>query len=226
MENSYTAAEISRLRSEGGDVVDLTNATLDGRRFAVCESAAFEGIRQAPKAAFEKALDRLCAMGAVVERIEIPQVEPALALSGVLFAAEAYGTWKDEIEANPAAMFEETLLRFRSGANVSDPDYIAAWQQLDQLRLKYYASTAEYDAVLLPSSPILPPNMDRLAQDHDYYVTENLLAMRNTRIGNLMGKCGLTLPTGVPSCRVMILCPPMQEHHLLRLGAAAENALT
>jgi aspartyl-tRNA(Asn)/glutamyl-tRNA(Gln) amidotransferase subunit A len=28
---------------------------------------------------------------------------------------------------------------------------------------------------------------------------ENLLCLRNTRIGNLMGLCGLSLPTGVPS---------------------------
>jgi aspartyl-tRNA(Asn)/glutamyl-tRNA(Gln) amidotransferase subunit A len=77
----------------------------------------------------------------------------------------------------------------------------------------------------MPSSPILPPNMERLARDHDYYVAENLLALRNTRIGNLMGACALTLPTGVPSCGLMMVCPPMQEHHLLRLGAAVENAL-
>jgi aspartyl-tRNA(Asn)/glutamyl-tRNA(Gln) amidotransferase subunit A len=77
----------------------------------------------------------------------------------------------------------------------------------------------------MSSSPILPPNMERLGRDHDYYVAENLLALRNTRIGNLMGACALTLPTGVPSCGLMMVCPPLQEHHLLRLGAAVENAL-
>jgi aspartyl-tRNA(Asn)/glutamyl-tRNA(Gln) amidotransferase subunit A len=122
-------------------------------------------------------------------------------------------------------MFKEILLRFRSGANVSGPDYVAGWRELDQLRIEYYAATAGYDAVLMPSSPILPPNVARLDQDHDYYVAENLLALRNTRIGNLMGACSLTLPTGVPSCGLMLVCPPMQEHHLLRVGAAAENAM-
>jgi aspartyl-tRNA(Asn)/glutamyl-tRNA(Gln) amidotransferase subunit A len=77
----------------------------------------------------------------------------------------------------------------------------------------------------MPSSPILPPNINRLSQDHDYYVNENLLALRNTRIGNLLGACALTLPTGTPSCGLMIVCPPMQERRLLRLGAAVENAL-
>jgi aspartyl-tRNA(Asn)/glutamyl-tRNA(Gln) amidotransferase subunit A len=210
---------------EGSKPADLTNSTLDGRRFAICDTVALDALRPEPHAAFDMAIDRLRAMGAKVERIEIPQVQEALALSGVLFAAEAYGTWKDIIEANPDLMYEEILMRFRGGADVSAPDYVAAWQKLDRLRGDYYTATREFDAVLMSSSPILPPNMERLGRDHDYYVAENLLALRNTRIGNLMGACALTLPTGVPSCGLMMVCPPLQEHHLLRLGAAVENAL-
>jgi aspartyl-tRNA(Asn)/glutamyl-tRNA(Gln) amidotransferase subunit A len=210
---------------EGDKPVNLTNANLEGCRFAVCKTAAFDDIRELPKKAFDNSIKRLQAMGAVVEYINIPTVTEALGLTGILFPTEAYGTWKHEIESNPEAMFEEILLRFRSGSNVLASDYVAAWQALDQLRAEYSEATAAYDAILMPSSPILPPNIDRLAQDHDYYVTENLLALRNTRIGNLMGACALTLPTGVPSCGFMILCPPMGEHRLLRLGAAVENAM-
>ena len=210
---------------EGDKPVNLTNANLEGCRFAVCKTAAFDDIRELPKKAFDNSIKRLQAMGAVVEYINIPTVTEALGLTSILFPTEAYGTWKHEIESNPEAMFEEILLRFRSGSDVLASDYVAAWQALDQLRAEYSEATAAYDAILMPSSPILPPNIDRLAQDHDYYVTENLLALRNTRIGNLMGACALTLPTGVPSCGFMILCPPMGEHRLLRLGAAVENAM-
>lgn len=210
---------------EGSNLVDLTNTTLEGKRFAICDTAVFDDIRAEPLAGFNSAIDSLKRMGAVVDRIKIPQVQAALALTGVLFAPEAYGTWKKQIEANPDVMFEEILLRFRSGANVSAADYVAGWQELDQLRAEYYKVTAGYDSILMPSSPILPPNMERLGQDHDYYVSENLLALRNTRIGNLMGACALTLPTVVPSSGLMLICPPMQEYFLLRLGAAVENAL-
>ena len=85
---------------------------------------------------------------------------------------------------------------------------------------------AGFDAVATPSAAILPPNHERLLDDAEYYVTENLLALRNTRIGNLMGSCGLSLPTGTPSCGVQLLGAPMGEERLLRLGAAAEDALT
>jgi aspartyl-tRNA(Asn)/glutamyl-tRNA(Gln) amidotransferase subunit A len=61
--------------------------------------------------------------------------------------------------------------------------------------------------------------------DDAYYVAENLLALRNTRIGNLMGLCALTLPTAQPSCGISFMAGPGQEERLLRIGAAAERAL-
>ena len=62
--------------------------------------------------------------------------------------------------------------------------------------------------------------------DHDYYVGENLMALRNTRVGNMLGLSALTLPTGVPACGLMLLGKPYGEEALLRLGAAVEPALT
>ncbi|MBL9047417.1 MAG: amidase, partial [Tabrizicola sp.] len=53
----------------------------------------------------------------------------------------------------------------------------------------------------------------------------NLLALRNTRIANLMGVCALTLPTSQPSCGISLIAPAGEERRLLRLGAAAERAL-
>ena len=146
-------------------------------------------------------------------------------MSGVLFTTEAYATWQDEIEAQPDLMFAEVRDRFRAGAQFSGTAFVRAWQRLKAIREEYHALVAGFDAVVLPTSPIMPPNIDRLMNDHDYYVEENLWALRNTRIGNLMGSCGLTVPTGLPSTGFMMLGAPMAEQRLLRLGAAAEAVL-
>lgn len=210
---------------EGSAPIDLRGASLKGRRFAVLQTIAMDGVRDAPAAAFAQAIERLKDAGAVVEDIEIPEVVDAMALTSVLFTTEAYGLWRDVIEANPGLMFSEILERFRIGAGHSGADYVAAWAALDHARLAYDQATAGYDAILAPTAPILPPNLERLTSDHDYYVTENLLALRNTRIGNLMGLTALTLPTGVPSCGLMLMAPPKTEAALLRVGAAVETAL-
>lgn len=210
---------------EGGRPTDLTGATLSGARLLVLETVALDDLRDRPAQGFEDAVSRMAAAGAHVTRGKIPEVAEAMGLAALLFTAEAYGIWRDAIEAAPQKMFPRILERFRSGANFTAADYVAGWRRLEDLRRAWATKTAGYDAVVLPTSPILPPNVERLMTDNDYYVTENLLALRNTRIGNLMGLCGLTLPTVQPSCGVSLLGAPMQEERLLRLGSAAERAL-
>ncbi|MEL7206190.1 MAG: amidase, partial [Pseudomonadota bacterium] len=128
-------------------------------------------------------------------------------------------------EASPEKMFPAILERFRSGKDFTAADYIAAWTKLEALQARWHARVAEFDAVLAPTAPILPPDRERLLRDDEYYVTENLLALRNTRIGNLMGVCSVSLPTAVPSCGLMLLGAPFAEEKLLRVAKAAESAL-
>ncbi|MES0828049.1 amidase [Ruegeria sp. SCP11] len=210
---------------EGGSPADLRGASLKGRRFADLQNVAKDELRDAPRKAFDDALDRLREAGAEIVPLEVPELNEAMGLSGMLYTTEAYGLWRDVIEANPDAMYPEILERFRSGKNNSGPDYIAAWSKLKACRAAWDAATSGFDAVLAPTAPILPPNLERLMSDHDYYVTENLLALRNTRIGNLMGLAALTLPTGTPGCGLMMMGFPGSEEVLLRLGSAAEAAL-
>jgi aspartyl-tRNA(Asn)/glutamyl-tRNA(Gln) amidotransferase subunit A len=194
-------------------------------RLAVLETVALDDLRDAPAKGFSDACQRLAQAGARLERLAAPEVAEAMALAGSLFTAEAYAIWREVIEATPDRMFPRILDRFRSGAQVTAMDYVAGWRRLQALRQVWADRVAGFDAVLVPTSPILPPNADRLMTDENYYVTENLLALRNTRIGNMMGLCVLTLPTSQPSCGLSIMAPAFQEGRLLRLGAAAERAL-
>jgi aspartyl-tRNA(Asn)/glutamyl-tRNA(Gln) amidotransferase subunit A len=194
---------------QGEAPVSLEGADPSAVRLAVLETVALEDLRDRPR----------------LERLQAPEVAEAMGLAATLFTAEAYGIWREVIEAAPEKMFPRILERFRSGAQTPAADYVAGWRRLETLRQTWASRVAGFDAVLVPTSPILPPDANRLMTDHDYYVTENLLALRNTRIGNLMGLCVLTLPTSQPSCGISIMAPAFQEGRLLRLGAAAERAL-
>lgn len=208
-----------------GPQIDLQGASLRGKRIAVLDTLALDNLRPEPALAFEGALARLAAAGATLTRLQFPALTEAMTLAGILFTAEAWAIWGETIEAAPHKMFPRILDRFRSGANLEASAYISAWRRLHQIRAEWAEAVAGFDAVALPTSPILPPDVERLLNDSDYYVTENLLALRNTRIGNLMDSCGITLPTGVPSCGLLLMGKPRQEAHLLRLAFAAERAL-
>lgn len=210
---------------EGGKPADLRGATLNGTKLAVLKTVALEGLSKESEYGFNSAVGRLRAAGAEIHEIDLPIVDDAMELSGVLYGAEAYGTWGAVIEADPDKMFAPVRDRFRTGKGWSGAEFVAAWQRLEALRRDYLAATAEFDAVLVPTCPNMPPNQARLLEDHDYFTAENLMALRNTRIGNLMGLCALTLPTGQASVGVSLMAAPMAEERLLRLGIAAESAL-
>ena len=210
---------------EGGQAADLEGASVEGMSFAMLETVVMDDLREGPRAAYDDAVARLRAAGARIETVSAPEVAEAMPLSGILFTSEAYGTWGDVIEAAPDKMFPPILERFRSGKDFLAADYVAAWHKLDALREIWAARVAGYDAVLMPTAPNLPPDAARLMNDDDYYVTENLLALRNTRVGNLMGLCAVTLPTSVPSCGIMLCGQALGEEKLLRVAKAAETAL-
>ncbi|WP_224816865.1 amidase [Hasllibacter sp. MH4015] len=208
----------------GTKAPDLGEATLKNARLLVLDPYASD-VRDGPGAAFQSAVDRLARAGAQIETGDIPAVNEAMDTTLSLYTAEAYGIWGKVIEADPEKMFHRIRDRFRQGASVTAADFVALWRRLHELRAQYRAATAAYDAVLIPTAANLPPDMARLDSDDDYFVTENLLTLRNTRVGNLMGLCAITLPTGIPSTGVMMMAHPGEDTRLLRLAAAAEAGL-
>ena len=211
---------------EGARAPDLREADAAGLRLMALTTIAMEDIRETPAKAHEDALARLRKAGLDVTEGDIPVVAEAMDLAGVLYTSETYGTWREAIEANPDAMFPPVRERFRAGKAFSGPDFVAGWQRLETLRAAYAAATAGYDAVLVPSVALMPPKQAAVEADHALFTSENLLTLRNTRIGNLMGLCALTLPTATPSCGLSLMAGPGQEARLLRIGAALAPLLT
>lgn len=209
----------------GEPATDLGGADPRHLRLMVLDGVPFDQAREGPVAAFEDAVARLGQAGAQITHSAPPCVAEALALSATLFAPEAYGIWQDQIEDAPEFMFPPILERFRSGRTVSAAEYVAGWTQLTRLRADWARLVAGYDAVILPTSPILPPDAQRLLTDGDFFAAENLLTLRNTRIGNLMGLPAVSLPTGHPGCGIMLMGRAGADRALLVTAAAAEAAL-
>ena len=197
---------------------------LSGLRLACLETTAFDDIDDAPRVAFRNAVERLTVAGAKVEPFELPAVSEAVGLSGVVYPAEAYATWRHKIETVGDLMFPPVRERFRLGNAINAADYIAAWQRLSELRETYRAMTSKFDAVILPSAPLLPPNQQELLDSEDFFSKQNLRALRNTRIGNLLGLAALTIPTGIPSTGLML--QGQREEDLLAIGISVEAALS
>lgn len=210
---------------EGTKAADLGGASLAGMRFAALQTVVLDDVSEQPLAGYQNALAKLEAAGAQITPIAVPELEDAFGMAGSLFTADAYANWADLVEADPDAMYDQILQRVRGGKDVLAHDYISDWRKLQDIRAIYAAATAGFDAVLSPGAPNMPPNLQRLIDEPEFFRVQNLIALRNTRAANLMGLASLALPTGVPSVGILLKTPPMSEEKLLRIGAAAAAAL-
>ncbi|MFI0396327.1 amidase [Paracoccus jiaweipingae] len=209
----------------GGRVVDLEGAAPRGLRLMVLDGVPFDQARTAPVAAFGDAVARLARAGAVITHAAPQAAARAMDVGSPLFAPEAYAEWRDQIEDAPDLMYPPILTRFRGGAQMSAADYVARWHDLDRARADWADAVAGVDAVILPTAPILPPDAQRLVDDPEFFTAENLLTLRNTRIGNVLGLPAITIPTGHPACGLMALGAAGGDRALLRVAAGVEAAL-
>lgn len=222
-----TVEDCALIHATLGDqpAVDLSASNGLRLRLLVLDGVPFDQARKDPVSVFEDATDRLARAGARIDHIDPPLVTEAMALAPTLFAPEAYGTWQDQIEAAPEQMYPPILERFLGGRAISGPEYVAGWQRLHRLRRNWAQMVAGYDAVILPTAPILPPDTAQLLADPAFFAQENLLTLRNTRIANLLGLPAISLPTGRPACGLMMMGAAGADRRLLVAAHAAERAL-
>jgi aspartyl-tRNA(Asn)/glutamyl-tRNA(Gln) amidotransferase subunit A len=209
-------------------VPDLSGAALVDEPLCLAETVVLDGCDDGIVAAIEGSLDRLVAAGAEVSRGPVPefaQVMTALREISALVAAEGWAEWGALIDERPGVMYERIEGRFRQGKHADPARDADARREYARLSAALQLRMNRVGLLVMPTTACWPPDRRRLLEDEAFYAERNLLALRNTRLANLLGLCSLTLPTGTPMCGLMLFAPPNAEARLLRAGAAIEAAL-
>lgn len=195
---------------------------------SVPETAVLEDCDPPVLAAFEAGLERLARAGVRLTRGPVAEIaetyETAARLSPVV-TAEAWGHWGATIEASPGVMFPLIEARFRSGAGVDPNADRKARAAFARIGRALGARIAAEGLLAMPTVPCLPPETARLLADDALYVERNLLALRNTRLVNLLGLSAITLPLGNPMTGLMLVGAAGGERTLLAAGRAFETVL-
>jgi len=192
----------------------------------VAETVVLDGCDPGIVEAFEEVIGHLAKAGLPVGRGPVPEFQgiyDAMATLSPLVTTEAWGEWGEVIAQNPDTMWPPIEARFRQG---QDPDHhkdalSSAEMHRHSVALQERMATA--GLIAMPTTPIWPPETERLLSDPDFFTERNLLALRNTRLANLMGVSSITLPTPTPMLGLMLFAPPGQEEILLRTGRAIER---
>jgi aspartyl-tRNA(Asn)/glutamyl-tRNA(Gln) amidotransferase subunit A len=204
-------------------------ATLAGLRLAVPENFGLDGMDAQVSAAFERALAVLSQAGARITRARFPTFDaiPAVNAKGGFAASEAYA-WHRALLAEKGALYDPRIRpRIERGATHGAADYVDLLVSRRRLIAEFDAATRGFDALLLPTTPIVPPRIAELDDERDYNRL-NLLILRNTAVGNFLDRCAISLPchrSGEPPVGLMLMGETMGDARLFSIAAVVEAAL-
>jgi aspartyl-tRNA(Asn)/glutamyl-tRNA(Gln) amidotransferase subunit A len=179
---------------------------------------------------FQNAISRIAAAGAHIEEIDVPEFAdiPAINARGTLAAAESYAWHRALLPALASRYDPRVLSRIQAGANQSAADYIALLEARAQFIASVNQRITDFDALLMPTVPVIPPRLEDFQFDVEYYRL-NTLVLRNSSIVNFLDGCAISLPMHEPGqapTGLTLLARGGTDQRLFRCAAAVESHLT
>jgi len=203
---------------------------LAGVRLALPDTLVMDGLDAAVAAAFDRALAALSAAGAVVERVHFPAMSRITAGTGRASISVCEGfAWHRALLARAGDGYDPRVRhRLEGGNTASIADYLEALATRRAIGAEMDAATAGYDAVVMPTVPLLPPPIAELEANEAEYWRVNALMLRNTAFANFLDRCAITLPChrpGEPPAGLMLMGETMGDARLFALAAGVERVL-
>lgn len=177
----------------------LTKRPTTSLRLGVITNYVLAGMDGTVASAYESAIKKLAASGAHMQDVSLPVLEklPELFQDGGVVAAEAYHWHRDYLARCEDQYDPRVSARMRRGASITAADYLAMLQKRRALVCEWQEQTADFDAVLMPTVPIVAPKLDDLIDD-DEYNRSNLLLLRNPTVVNALNGCAISIPCHLP----------------------------
>src|SRR3954470_17496026 len=176
-------------------LVALQPRPIKGMHLAVPTTVALDQLDAAVAATFERALKSLADHGAIIERIEMAEfhdIGPMNAKGG--FAASESYAWHRYLLTSKGDVYDPRVsVRIMRGEAQSAADYIDLLHERRSLIARVNARIAPYDALVLPTTANTPPKISDLADDKAF-TRENLRALRNCTLINMIDGCAFSLP--------------------------------
>jgi aspartyl-tRNA(Asn)/glutamyl-tRNA(Gln) amidotransferase subunit A len=210
-----------------GESDDLaTGIRISDLTFAVTQNLVLDDLDPQVAEAFGNALSRLSAAGARI--VESPfsflGQFPKIAFSVV----EGYA-WHRRLLAERQEDYDPIVARrFLAGAAISAADYIDLLNARRDLIRVAGQATRPFDAVLMPTVPIVAPALAAFKDNEDLWLATNRRLIRNPGIANFLDRCALSIPCHAPDgapVGISMMGEQMEDRRVLAIGQAVEGVL-
>ena len=216
------------LSGDGGPVPEAM--ALRGLRLAVPTTLALDAMDKHVADSFAAAVARLKEAGALVDEIAIPEFAEVGGINskGGFTAAEAWA-WHRDLIARAGKRYDPRVVsRIMRGQDMSAADYIDLLDAREAWVAAVDRRIAGYDALIMPTTPIVAPAVaDLVASDEAYYAANGLI-LRNPTLINFLDGCALSLPCHAPDTApvgLMIAGSNGADRRILAVGLAIEALL-
>jgi aspartyl-tRNA(Asn)/glutamyl-tRNA(Gln) amidotransferase subunit A len=210
-------------------VQPLQPRPVKGMRLAVPTTVALDDLDDEVASTFERALETLSREGALIERIEVPEFHDVGVMNakGGFAAAESYA-WHRYLIVSKGDVYDPRVrVRILRGEGISAADYIDLLNARRSFIAHAEARIAPYDALVLPTTANTPPKIADLADDKAF-ATENLRALRNCSLINMLDGCAISLPAhreGEVPVGLMLASAGGSDRRIFELAAGMENII-
>src|ERR1700687_5230464 len=209
--------------------VPLQPRPIKGMRLAVPTTVALDELDDEVARTFERALETLSRQGALIERIEVPEFLDVGVMNtkGGFAAAESYASHRYLIASHGYLSDPRVRTRILRGEAISAADYIDLLGARRSLIARTEKRIAPYDALILPTTANTPPRVADLADDKAF-TAQNLLALRNCTLINMIDGCAIPLhghrESEVP-VGLMLAGAGGSDRRIFELAAGMEDAI-
>ena len=200
---------------------------LAGLRFAVPDDYVTDGIDTAVARAFTGTLSKLSAAGATI--VEVPMTMLAESREINFFSPiEAYA-WHRELLATEESRYDHRVVqRILVGKDYSAANLPALHAARRDWIARVERAITGYDAMLMPTVPIVAPRAEALLASDEAFFDANRLLLRNPSLINLLDGCALSLPchrAGELPVGLTVAAPAMADARVVAISRAIEALL-
>lgn len=210
--------------------LSLTKKTLSSAHFAVPQTLVLDGLDDEVSAVFTRAIASLKQAGAQVTEIPLTELGELAAInaSGGFTALESWA-WHKPLIAERADSYDPRVVsRIRRGESLGENDRRRLEQQRDDWQQRVSTQIQHYDALLMPTVPMIAPTISELESNEETYFRINGAVLRNPSVINFLDGCALSLPCqakGAAPVGLMVAALPMHDEALVSWALEIERCL-
>jgi len=201
-----------------------------GLRVLVPQTYVLDDLDAQVAQAFERSLSELSSAGAYIVRAHLGELGrlPQINSKGGFSAAESYFEYGALIEREASGFDPRVAVRILKGREQSAADYLELQRARAELQHAVRSVTATFDAVLMPTVPMIAPPLRELESDAGYF-RANGLALRNPAVANFLDCCAISIPVqraGEAPVGLMLMGEHGQDRALLAVARGVEELLS